>query len=102
MLTRSIFSNADVKLWKNNLQLLLRRNRRGKFLFIIDSTDLNSLSASVVQDQIYAGRPIRRLVSLFDTPRALVDENDRRLMLELDLEGTEHCAGGHGENHTVE
>jgi hypothetical protein len=59
---------------------------------------------SVVHDQVYAGRPVRRLVSFFDSVRDLVEERDRRLMLELDL-----LEGNAGENdmlqedqHTIE
>jgi hypothetical protein len=52
--------------------------------------------------QIYAGRPIRRLVSFFDSARAMVDENDRRAMLALELELAEGEAPGHVEANTIE
>jgi hypothetical protein len=35
--------------------------------------------------QVYAGRPVRRLVSFFDGVRDLVEENDRRMILEVDI-----------------
>jgi hypothetical protein len=40
---------------------------------------------SVGHTQVYAGRPVRRLVSFFDGVRDLIEENDRRMMLEVDL-----------------
>jgi hypothetical protein len=61
---------------------------------------LNSFRISLVQGQIYAGRPIRRLVSFFDGARELVEENDRRLILEL--ESMEAVSEGDREDHTIE
>jgi hypothetical protein len=57
--------------------------------------------SSIVQTEIYAGRPIRRLVSFFDSARDLVDENDRRLMAELEaMEG--EVGGERAPVNTVE
>ena len=41
---------------------------------------------SAIHAQTYAGRPVRRVVSLFDTVHDLVEENDRRQLLELENE----------------
>jgi hypothetical protein len=49
--------------------------------------------ASTTRAQTYAGRPVRQLISFFDSVRDLVEENDRRLLLEFealeDVDGNE-------------
>jgi hypothetical protein len=39
---------------------------------------------SITQGHIYAGRAFRRVVTLFDHIRDLVEENDRRVLMEIE------------------
>jgi hypothetical protein len=54
-----------------------------------------NLLVSITQVQIYAGRPVRRVVSFFDSVRDLVEENDRRVLLEIE-------PSEKGEQHSLE
>jgi hypothetical protein len=57
---------------------------------------------SVTQGHIYAGRALRRVVTLFDHIRDLIEENDRRVLIEIETSEGGDIVIDSGLAHTKE
>jgi hypothetical protein len=57
---------------------------RSKPSFVFYSEITYNFGLSSTREQTYAGRPVRRLIGFFDSARDLIEENDRRLLLEFE------------------